>query len=393
MDFEFTEAEQHFRAELRQFLADELPDWWRSLFVGDERTIPMTRELCGKLAARGWLTMSWPREHGGQEASTWSQVVLREEMWSHGEPRGPQYMNVNYIGPMIMKFGSSEQKERFLPPMAGGRVLWCQGFSEPGAGSDLPALSTSARRTDAGYVVNGQKIWTSYADAPAEWCFLLVRTDPAARPHQGLSLLLVDMATPGVTVRPIMALAGPGEINEVFFDDVVVPHDCLLGAENTAWSMLRTGLALERTGIAWYATARRFLDRLVEYARTTVVDGEPLAKRPDIRARLAELHCRCEAARLISYRAVSLQERGEATTLESAAAWIHGGLVEQFAGQVGAETVGPLGQLHAGDPEAPIDGWAEFQAVQSIAATIGGGTVDIQRNIVAQAGLGLPRGN
>ena len=223
MDFAFTDEEEGFRAELRAFLAEELPAWWRGMFVDDPRALPFTRAFCAKLAARGWLTMAWPRAYGGQDASPWKQAILREEMWAHEEPRGPQYMNLNYIGPCVMRFGSEAQKRRFLPSMAAGAVVWTQGFSEPGAGSDLAAIATRAEERGDHFVVDGQKTWNSYADAPADWCFLLARTTPGAARHAGLSVLLVDMRTPGITVRPIGSMAGPHELNEIFFDGVRVP--------------------------------------------------------------------------------------------------------------------------------------------------------------------------
>ncbi|HTD25586.1 MAG TPA: acyl-CoA dehydrogenase family protein, partial [Candidatus Elarobacter sp.] len=197
MDFAFTDEEEGFRAELRAFLAEELPAWWRGMFVDDPRALPFTRAFCAKLAARGWLTLAWPRAYGGQDASPWKQAILREEMWAHEEPRGPQYMNLNYIGPCVMRFGSEAQKRRFLPSMAAGAVVWTQGFSEPGAGSDLAAIATRAEERGDHFVVDGQKTWNSYADAPADWCFLLARTTPGAARHAGLSVLLVDMRTPG----------------------------------------------------------------------------------------------------------------------------------------------------------------------------------------------------
>jgi alkylation response protein AidB-like acyl-CoA dehydrogenase len=177
MDFAFSEEEEAFRADLRAYLDVELPDWWRGMFVDDERAMPFTREMCRALAERGWLTLAWPVEHGGAAAGVWMQTILREEMWAREEPRGPQYMNLNYIGPLIMRFGTPEQRDRFLPPMARGEVIWTQGFSEPDAGSDLASLATRAEDRGDHYVVNGQKIWSSYADAPADWCLLLVRTD------------------------------------------------------------------------------------------------------------------------------------------------------------------------------------------------------------------------
>src|SRR5262245_28390659 len=294
MDFAFAPEDERFRTELRAFLAEELPAWWRGMFVDDPRALPFTRAFCRKLAARGRLTMAWPREHGGGEASVWRQAVLREEMWAHDEPRGPQYMNLNYIGPCIMRFGTDAQKRRFLPPMAAGEVVWTQGFSEPGAGSDLASVATRAERTDGGYVVTGQKTWNSYADAPADWCFLLARTARTERRHDGLSVLLVDMRSAGITVRPIDTMAGPHEFNEIFFDGARVAEECRLGAEGQGWEIATAGLAFERVGIARYARAGRVIELLVEHVRRS---GH--AADPDVRAKLADLRIRYEAARLL----------------------------------------------------------------------------------------------
>jgi alkylation response protein AidB-like acyl-CoA dehydrogenase len=391
MDFEFTPEEERFRRDVRQFLDEELPDWWRGMFVDDDRVMPFTRSICRKLAQRGWLTLSWPEEYGGAGESIWKQAVLREEMWAHHEPRGPQYMNLNYIGPMIMRFGTPEQKQRFLPPMAAGNVLWTQGFSEPDAGSDLGSLKT--RATDLGdvFVVNGQKIWNSYADAPAEWCLLLARTDPDAPKHKGISVLLVDMKTPGITVRPIRSMSGPGDINEIFFDDVEVPYDCLLGEKNRGWDLIVQGLSFERVGIARYARVGAIIDELVEFTRKTVVDGQPLSNHPDVRDRLADLHVRYQAARLLNYRAISLQAQGEAPANEASIARVHNTLLEQEAGQVGLEILGLAGQLKPDDRWARLGGEMERQWVHNISTTITAGSTEIQKNIIAQRGLGLPR--
>jgi alkylation response protein AidB-like acyl-CoA dehydrogenase len=391
MDFQESPEVGKFRAELREFLDAELPDWWRGLLADDDRTMPFTRRMCQKLAQRGWLTMSWPTEFGGTASDLWTQMALREEMWTRHEPRGPQYMNVNYIGPMIMRFGTAEQHARFLPPMSAGNVIWTQGFSEPDAGSDLAAISTRATPVDGGYVVNGSKIWSSYADAPADWCFLLVRTDPTSSRHKGLSMLLVDMLMPGVTVRPILSMVGPREFNEIFFDDVFVPSDCRLGPENEAWSMVMAGLALERAGVPWYAMVAALIPELVEYCNNTVVDGKRLSARPEVRASIAELHCATEAARLLHYRVVSCQQAGVDAPVESAISIMHSALVFQQAGQVALDTVGPLAALRSGDPSAPLDGLARHSWMLAIASSIAGGTIDIQRNIVAQRGLRLPK--
>jgi len=386
MDFTFTAEEERFRSELRAFLAAELPAWWRGMFVDDPRAMPFTRELCRKLAARGWLTMAWPREHGGSAAGPWLQAVLREEMWAHDEPRGPQYMNLNYIGPCIMRFGSEAQKARFLPPMAAGDVLWTQGFSEPGAGSDLAAVATRAERRGDGFVVTGQKVWNSYADAPAEWCFLLARTSSEGKRHEGLSLLLVDMRTPGITVRPIDSMAGPHELNEIFLDEVVVPDDCLLGRAGQGWEIVTAGLTFERVGIARYARAGRVIELLVEHVNAT-----GLARDPHVRRQLASLRVRYEAARLLSYHAISLQAAGRVPTVEVSIARLHNTEIEQQVSDVGLEILGLTGQLTADDPAAPLAGLVHRQWVRTIPTTITAGTLEVQKNIVAERGLGLPR--
>ena len=386
MDFAFGVDDERFRDDLRAFLDATLPDWWRGMFVDDPRAIPFTRELCRQLADRGWLTLAWPPEHGGAGASVWTQTVVREEMWAAEEPRGPQYMNLNYIGPLVMRFGTPQQQARFLPPMARGEVIWCQGFSEPDAGSDLASLRTRADDRGDVFMVNGTKIWTSYADTPADWCLLLVRTDAATRRHQGISVLLVDMATPGILVRPIDTMAGPHEFNEVTFQDVAVPSDCLLGEKDQGWDVITAGLTFERVGIARYARAARVLERLVEHTNTSGRSRDPI-----VRARLADLRARVEAARLLSYRAVSVLASGEVPTVEASIARIHATQLEQAIGHVGLELLGPVGLLRSGDPWAPIGGEVQRHFVRNVPTTIAAGTLEIQKNVVAHRGLGLPR--
>ncbi len=384
MNFAFTESERAFRAELRAFIEAELPEGWRGMFVDDPGAIPFTREFCKKLAQRGWLTMAWPPEFGGAGASVWMQTILREEMWAHEEPRGPQYMNLNYIGPLIMRFGTPEQQQRFLPPMARGEVIWTQGFSEPGAGSDLASLATRAEHRGDEFVVNGQKIWSSYADAPADRCLLLVRTDPRAPKRDGISVLLVDMTTPGITVRPIDSMAGPHEFNEIFLDDVVVPADCLLGELNRGWEIVRVGLTFERAGIARYARAGRVIEMLVEHAKL-----RGLADDPEVRQKLADLRVRYEAARLLSYRVVSMQAEGMVPATEASIARVHNTQLEQMVGQIGLELLGVAGQVAPGEDSAPLEGAVQRYWLRNIPTTIAAGTLEMQKNIVARRGLGL----
>jgi alkylation response protein AidB-like acyl-CoA dehydrogenase len=285
-----------------------------------------------------------------------------------------------------MRFGTPEQRQRFLPPMARGQVIWCQGFSEPDAGSDLASLRTSAADHGDHFVVNGQKIWTSYADAPADWCLLLVRTNREVPKHRGISVLLLDMRTPGITVRPIDTMAGPHEFNELFFDDVVVPRDCLLGEQDRGWDVIVEGLTFERAGIARYARAGRVIELLVEWARST---GR--ARDLDVRRKLADLRVRYEAARLLSYRVVSLQAAGELPTTEASIARIQNGQLEQLVGQVGLELLGPSAQLEPSDEWSALAGEVHRYWTRNIPTTIAAGTLEVQKNIVAQRGLGLPR--
>jgi alkylation response protein AidB-like acyl-CoA dehydrogenase len=295
-------------------------------------------------------------------------------------------MNLNYIGPLIMRYGTVDQQQRFLPPMSRGEVIWCQGFSESEAGSDLASLRTRAVDRGDHFVVNGQKLWTSYADAPADWCLLLVRTDPEAPKHRGLSVLLVDMTTPGISVRPIDTLAGPHEFNEVSFHDVVVPRPCLLGVQDGGWELIVTGLTFERAGIARYARAGRIIELLVDWARDTGRSGDP-----DVRRKLADLRVRYEAARLLNYRALSLQAAGEVPSTEASIARIHNGQLEQLVSHVGLELLGPAGQLGSDDPWAPLAGQVRRHWARNVPTTIAAGTLEVQKNVVAQRGLGLPR--
>lgn len=391
MEFKYPEELEDFRAELIDFMDEEIPDWWKSLFQDDERVYPFTREFCMSLAKRDWLTMQWPKEFGGANADVWKQMVVREEMWGNGEPRGPQYMSLNYIGPMIMEYGTPEQQERFLKPMAAGELMWCQGFSEPGAGSDLASLKTKATDDGEKFLVNGQKIWTSYATA-ADYCLLLCRTDEAERKHQGMSLLIVDMKTPGLTVRPIDSMGGPAEFNEVFFDNVEVPYDCLLGPRGDGWGVAIAALAYERVGAALHHKVKLLLDKLIDYVKNTKDNnGEPLSKRESVRSGLVRLHARYRAARLLCYRVVSAMEDGDHNPVYPAVNKVFSSELNIMMGNMALDILGAQGQLTAYDALAPMDGLMNDHWVHSIPQVIAMGSNEIQRNIISQRGLGLPR--
>jgi alkylation response protein AidB-like acyl-CoA dehydrogenase len=379
MDFAFTEEEEAFRRELRAFLAAELPSWWRGMFVDDPRAIPETRRFCRKLAARGWLTMAWPREWGGQEASVWKQAILREEMWAHDEPRGPQYMNLNYIGPCIMGFGTEAQQRRFLPPMAAGEVVWTQGFSEPGAGSDLAALTTRAEERGDHFVVNGQKVWSSYADAPADWCFLLARTDPSVPKHRGLSVLAVPMRQPGIEQRPLRMINGiTKEFGEVLFDGARVPAENMIGEPGEGWPLAMTVVSHEREPgeLGYVSRYRKLVKELA-----AIVRAEPEryddARRRDLGWAIVDAEMlRHHVSRRLSDRLDGIEHGPEGSVDKL--------LMTQAEQSVGHAALSVGGAGHVAD-----DTWLKVY-LYSRAQSVMGGTSQIQRNLVARRILGLP---
>lgn len=392
MDLDYPKDAQAFREELRLFIKQELPSWWVHFLDHDERVVPFTREFCKKLASKGWLTMAWPKEYGGSDADVWHQNVIREEMWAVGEPRGPQYMNSNYIGPTIMMFGTDEQKDRYLKPIADGDVIWCQGFSEPDAGSDLAGVRTRAEDTGSGYRINGQKMWISYA-AHADHCFLMARTDPDLPRHKGLSLFIVDMNTPGITVRPIESMGGPLEYHELFFDNVEVPYSALLGPLNQGWSVAMSALERERVGLGYAGRNQLQLDELLQFVKQTRDSrGHLLSERTDIRSKLIRLRAMNRALSLLMYKASSNQTGDGSGLIDAAIYKVLGGETSLKVGQLAMEVAGQRGLLLHEDPLSTLGEGAYMWWVHSLPVQIAAGSTEIQRNIIAQHGLKLPRG-
>jgi alkylation response protein AidB-like acyl-CoA dehydrogenase len=319
------------------------------------------------------LVPHWPARWGGRDADPWTAFILAEEMWAAGEPRGGQYMNVNWIGPTLMRYGTEQQQEQYIPPMAQGQTLWCQGFSEPEAGSDLAALRTRAESHGAGYRINGQKIWTSYAGL-ADTCFLLARTAPG---KGGISIFLLPMNTPGITVRQIPSIIGEGDIHEVFFDDVEVPASALLGGEGQAWEIVRTALSLERVGIPRFALASRMLHRAVEKLQAQDRFGSGAVELA------AKAHAACEVARLYSYNIIDQRCQGQPPGPEASAARVATVNAERLVHEFVVEYV----------PEALAGGDAMLLAhhQRAIVAGIASGAAEIQLNLIATELLQLPR--
>jgi len=380
VEFDWSQGDLAFRDELRRFLADTLPDDWAEMSKdgpGSDAQAAFSREFCPRLAEQGWLTQNWPAEYGGRDASAWRHIILGEEMWRVGEPRSSQYMNVNWVGPTIMRYGTQEQKSRHLPPISRGEAFWCQGFSEPEAGSDLVSLRTRAIRDGDDYVVNGSKIWTSYVNH-AQHCFLVVRTDPQSRRHKGISVLLTPMDLPGIEVREIPSVVGDRYFFEVFFSDVRVPVSCRLGPENEGWDVVTYSLAYERVGAARYARAALTLDELAARA-----EQRGLLDDPRLLEKLGEARALCEASRLLTYRVIDLREKGRPPSADTNVARVAGTLAERAVAELALEIFGPEA-LEYGH-------FAEAHFRLAMTAGVAVGTTEINLNLIASRFLGLPK--
>ena len=378
MDFSWTDEEVAFRGRLRRFLDKTLPEDWERFSQHGPASPDLTKYaegFCGKLADENLLTPHWAKEIGGEGLDPWHQTILAEEMWIAGEPRGGQYMNVNWIGPTLIKYGSHAQQERYLPPIVEGRALWCQGFSEPGSGSDLASLRTKAELDGGDYVVNGQKIWTSYAGL-ADTCFLLCRTSEDRK--RGITILLIPMDTQGITVRQIPSLIGEGDIHEVFFDDVRIPASARLGDEGQAWEIIGFSLTNERLGIPRYSLARSALDRVVSILKErSEFDGEA------VKIEAAHAAALCEASRMASYAIVNRRAKGERIGAEASSARFATIMAERRVAEFVVEYL----------PEALADAhpYLKMHHQRGIVAGIAAGAAEIQLNIIASDVLGLPR--
>jgi alkylation response protein AidB-like acyl-CoA dehydrogenase len=388
MEFKFTAEHEALRKEVRDFLEEALPNRG----VGPVR--PTSQEnweeqlaFNKKLAKKGWIAPAWPKEYGGLGWSHINQMIFSEELAYAGAPDGGRVFNVGMIGPTLIVHGTPEQKAEHLPRITNAEVTWCQGYSEPGAGSDLASLQTRAVRDGDDYVVNGQKIWTTGAHH-ADWCFLLVRTDPDAPKHKGISFLLVDMKTPGITVRPLINMAGYHEFNEVFFEDVRVPVRNRVGEENRGWYVAMTLLDFERSNVASIAANQRQLELLMQLWRERR-SGE--AYRDILRHRIADLWVANEVGRMLAYRIAWMQEAGRIPNYEASVIKVFATELAQRITNFGVNLFGPAGALEPDSKYAVANGVFEKGHLVNVAPTIYSGSSEIQRNIIAQRGLGLPR--
>jgi alkylation response protein AidB-like acyl-CoA dehydrogenase len=379
VDYDLGTDAAQLRQRLRALIRTHLPDDFMGAFTDDPADLAATQAFCKLLSSEGLLALAWPAEYGGAGGSIWQQTVLREEMWAHHEPRGPQYMGLNWVGPALMRHGTPAQKAKHLPAISTGEAIWCQGFSEPEAGTDLASLRTRAVPDTDGWRINGQKIWTSYAGMAA-WCVLATCTDPTARSAARLTLFLVPMDRVGITVRPVRSMLGPHHLNEVFFDDVHALADEVLGEVGGGWKVMREALAFERVGIARYARCESLMQRVRDEL------GPRWDDLPEfIRSRWARTAINLRMARLLAYRAVSLQDDAAAGAAASAAR-IAATTCDQQVAELLLDVLGPAA-LDVG-PDAPLHGAVEDHWRYAQAATVASGTIEVQRMLVARQELG-----
>ncbi len=396
MEFKFGEKEEKLRAEIREFVKAELPPHYIGKQFEEETTEEewaFAMSISKKLAKKKWLTISWPKEFGGMGASHWEQAVFGEEAFYWGIPGlGMGISGTAWVGPSLMLFGTKEQQEKYIPPIAAGEPdgVWCTGYSEPDAGSDMAALQTTAIRDGDEYVINGQKVWTSCAHH-ARWLWLACRTDPdAPKKHQGMSLIIVDMKSEGLTVRPLKNYVGGHVFNELFFNDMRVPVENLVGVEGQGWAQLMTALSFERgTAIGTAAAAKRLLDELVVYSKET---GQ--IKQPQIRHKLAGLAIDIKAARLMALEAIWKTDQGQTVIHEPSRDKAFCDILQEKLARIGADILGAYSQMDLGLKDnrwTRLRGAIEFLYHYNMGLAIAAGTTDTQRYIVGQFGLQLPR--
>lgn len=371
------EAVKRLRTQLRDLVAEMVPPSFLGAFTSDPADFALTQRVSRELGRQHLLAMAWPSQYGGADADAWQQAALREEMWAAHEPRGAQYMGLNWVGPAIIRHGTAAQRDEHLARIAQGEVVWCQGFSEPGAGSDLPALRTRATKVEGGWSITGQKVWTSYA-LMAQWCFLLARTGPPGERKSGITIFLMRMDQPGVEVRPISSMLGMHHLNEVYLDGAFVPHDEVLGEVGQGWSIVSEVLGYERIGIARYARSEKLLREAPEQM------GEAAwAQLPgSLRERWAVALVRARQARLLAYRL--LENPDDPSTLDAAAYRIAVTTLDQEVAEIMMDVLGNE-SLGTTDPTEVFAREVEDHWRYSQSATVASGTVEINKQTIAKS--------
>jgi 3-oxocholest-4-en-26-oyl-CoA dehydrogenase alpha subunit len=395
MDFKFSPEEEEFRREAKDWIKTAIPPRWYEIPTGywqeTDESWKITREFQKKLGAKGWLAPAYPKEYGGAGLSHINRLILAEELtYAHAPMSVEAEITVNWVGMALQHFGNDHQKKDFVSRVAKGDLIFCLGYSEPNAGSDLASLQTKAIEKGDEYIVNGQKIWCSFAHY-ADYCWLAAVTDPDAPKHRNMSMFVVDMKTPGITIRPLINIIGAHSFNEVFFDDVRVPKENLVGVKNNGWFQLAMALDFERSGVQTAAGNQMILNALIAYAKNNRRGGQLLIDDPAIRSDLAEMAVNIEVARMLCYRIAWIYSVGGHSSYESSQAMLFGSDLLRKISDTGMKVLGQYGQLMT-DSKLTV-GKADIARnyLASLSIGVGGGTNEIQKNIIAMRGLGLPR--
>jgi len=394
MDFTYTAEQEAYRMEVRRWLEANRP----AALTGDEiegaganAGWERLKSWHKKLYHAGWAGLTWPKEYGGRGATFVEQVIFQQELGRLGLPMGCNTLGIIMTGPAVMQWGTEEQKKRYLEPILAGDEIWCEGMSEPGAGSDLASLQMRAELKGDYFVVNGQKVWTTLAHR-SDFCQLFVRTDPEAPKHKGLSALLVDMKSPGVTVRPLKQITGDAEFNEIFFEDVKVPKDNLLGPVNMGWQVLVSTLMHERFGIGeTLGGTEQMFGALVDLARRGNIGGRPAIEDDDIRHQLAQFAIETAAKKYNGLRALSRRLKGLLPGPEASISKLNSTDLSQRMIKYSSRLLGEYATLDRESPFAPDGDWMK-RILQSESMTIAGGTSPVQKNMIGERVLGLPKG-
>jgi alkylation response protein AidB-like acyl-CoA dehydrogenase len=398
MDFALTPEQQSFRDEVRDWLKKNLAEPWVDRLRGGSdiprpEAYELLRQWQRKMYDAGLVGLTWPKESGGRGLTFMEELILQEEMAHAKAPPVLNVLAVGMAGPTINAYGTEEQKKRYPPKMLSCEEIWCQGYSEPNSGSDLASLQTRAVKEGEYYVVNGQKVWTSLAHV-ADWMMLLARTDPDAPKHKGITYFLLDMKSPGITVKPLKQITGDAEFNEVYFDNVRVHESQILGGLNNGWGVGLTTLMYERLALGFgiQVRLRIALDGLVDLARNTVKNGAPITQDPVMRQKLAQMWIDTEVFKYTGARAITKLLKGELPGPEASTGkmmWVEG---HQRLQELAMEIEGPFSQITQGSPWAVANGHWQHTFLRSRANSIEGGTTEIQRNIIGERVLGLPKG-
>ena len=396
MDFTLTPDQDAFRQRVRTWLEANIPDDWTKFGLSEvprPEAYAFLRKWQATLYDAGFIGVTWPKEYGGQGLTFVEEMILHQEMALQKSPPMLNVLGVGMAGPTIIAYGTEEQKKRYPPKILSCEEIWCQGYSEPNAGSDLASLQTRAVKDGEHWVINGQKVWTSLAHI-ADWMMLLARTDPDAPKHKGITYFLLDMKTPGVTVKPLKQLTGDAEFNEVFFDNVRVHESRVLGGVNNGWAVGLTTLMYERLalGFGLQVRLRISVDQLVDMARRMEKNGRSATKDPVMRQKLAQLWIDTESLKYTGARAVTRLLKGELPGPEASAGkmmWVE---THQRLQELAMEIQGPYSQLARGASAAVDGGLWQYSFLRSRANSIEGGTTEIQKNIIGERVLGLPKG-